>query len=97
MMQAFTPAVTVSIAATAASGSATLVAVGVAANQLRICNTGATIVFIRWGVGAQTAVATDMPILPGTVEVFNKGRADTIAAICPGGTTTLYITAGEGN
>ena len=64
---------------------------------LRIANTGTGLAFVRWGVGAQTAVTTDMPILPGTVEVFGMGlTANNVAAITATGSTTLYITCGDG-
>lgn len=65
--------------------------------QIRFYNAGSVPVFVRWGVGAQTAVAaTDMPIAPGAIEVFSKGDADTLAGITASGTATVYITAGDG-
>lgn len=64
---------------------------------MRIVNAGPSTVFIRFGVGAQTAVTGDMPMLSGTVEVFSKaGDVDTIAAITAASTSTIYITCGEG-
>ncbi len=55
-------------------------------------------VFLRWGVGAQTALVTDMPMLSGTVEVFCKGLdVNTVAAITSGSdTANVYVTCGEG-
>jgi hypothetical protein len=65
---------------------------------MRVVNIGPNTAFIRWGVGAQTALTSDMPILAGTVELLNKATtADTIAAICASAqTATIYITCGEG-
>ena len=95
MTQLFTPGATASISATSTSGSASVTA---ANNSVRVVNLGPNKAFIRWGVGAQTAVAsTDMPVHNGATEIFDKGRADTLAAICASGeTATLYLTSGEG-
>lgn len=91
----FWPTETQPISVTQASGSVTFT--GSSAEQLRIYNAGSNIAFIRWGTGAQTALATDMPIPPGDIEVFYKGSGDTVAAICSTGlTTTLYCTSGRG-
>ena len=48
---------------------------------------------VRWGVGAQTALTSDMTMLDGATEVFTKQLADTIAVI---GTGTLYVVSGAG-
>lgn len=93
------PAFTQNIAVTATSGQITFAAgQGLEAQTVRILNTGSNLAFVRWGVGTQTAVATtDMPIAAGATEVFTKGLADHLAAICTSGqTTTLYVTPGEG-
>jgi hypothetical protein len=65
---------------------------------MRIVNVGPNTAFIRFGVGAQTAVTTDMPIPSGAIEVFTKaGDADTVAAICAAAqTATVYVTCGQG-
>ena len=55
------------------------------------------VTYIRWGSGNQTAVTSDMRIPPGTVQVFSKGKADTLAGICGVSTSTLIITNGTGN
>lgn len=66
--------------------------------SVRIVNAGPNVAFIRFGTGTQTAVTTDMPLLPGTVEVFHKGGCDSIAAICAASqTATLYVTEGSGD
>lgn len=96
---------TKSISVTNSSGSATLDASDYSTssspntgfNVMRIANTGSVVAFVRWGIGAQTALTTDLPVLPGTVELFTKPLdVNTVAAITASGTTTLYITCGEG-
>ncbi len=100
------------ISATSTSSSVTLDATDVSSTPtpansgpsgghsvLRIYNKGPNEAFIRWGVGAQTAiVTTDMALAPGVVEVFSKaGDVDTVAAITSGSdTATIRITCGEG-
>lgn len=93
------PAFTQTISVTNASASITFAAgQGLEMGAVRLVNAGASTVFVRWGVGAQTAVAaTDMPILSGTTEVFAKGLADHLAAITASSTATLYVTCGEGS
>jgi hypothetical protein len=66
---------------------------------IRVHNNSNVPVSVRWGVGAQTAVTTDMSMPAGGVETFTKGEATHIAAIChsaPTGTSTLNITHGDG-
>lgn len=102
---------TKSISATSTSGSVTLDSTDVSSTPtpqnsgpsggsavMRIINAGPNTVFLRWGVGAQTALVTDMPMLAGTIELFTKSDAtDTVAAICASAQTALvYITCGEG-
>lgn len=65
-------------------------------NNVRVYNAGATAAFIRFAVGATTAVVTDMPIAPGATEVFTKGNATVASAILASGTGTVYFTCGEG-
>lgn len=106
-VQPFAPdfAKTKSISATSTTASATLDALDVNSSTniggfsvMRVVNVGPNTAFIRWGVGAQTALTTDMPVLAGTVETFTKGNStDTVAAICASGqTATIYVTCGEG-
>ncbi|MEI8394911.1 MAG: hypothetical protein WCF85_09265 [Rhodospirillaceae bacterium] len=62
---------------------------------LRIYNSGPTTVFVRWGTGAQTATANDLPIASGASEMFGKASAnDTVAAISTG-MATVYVSAGN--
>jgi len=93
MTAVFIPTSSTSISATGTSASATI---RFDAPQVRLYNSGTVAVFVRWGNGSQTAVATDMAIAPGAIEVFGKQGADTLAAITGGTAATLYITSGTG-
>lgn len=95
-VQSFSPIETKTISATTTSSSQTFSATGAAATQVRVYNAGSVTAFIRWSLTSATAVTTDMPIAPGTIELFNKGLNDTVAAITAAGAATLYVTAGEG-
>jgi hypothetical protein len=67
-------------------------------NVIRLYNSGPAVCYIRWGTGAQTALTTDMILVPGVVEVFSKAYSDdTVAAITSSSTCTVYITCGEGS
>ena len=90
----FSPGSTIILNATASSSSGSITS---NQDQIRVYNAGPNTVFFRSGVGAQTAVVTDTPIPSGVVEVFSKGVADTIAAICSATqTATVYVTSGGG-
>lgn len=89
------------VSSTPSVGSATPAFVGGASgghSVMRIVNAGPNTAFIRFGVGAQTALTTDMPILAGAIELFSKAAdTDTVAAICAASqTATVYVTCGEG-
>lgn len=65
---------------------------------MRVYNAGPSVVFCRWGTGAQTATTGDMPLIPGVVELFDKaGSDDTFAGITAASTATVYISCGEGS
>lgn len=90
------------VSSTPSVSSATPAFVGGASgghSVMRIVNAGPNTAFIRFGVGAQTALTTDMPILAGAIELFSKaGDVDTVAAICAASqTATVYVTCGEGS
>lgn len=87
------PGKSTSIAATTTTASASVPA---EAPSLRVFNAGPATIFIRWGVGTQTALTTDMAIPAGVVEVFYKRVADTVAAITSAGASTVYLTPGTG-
>lgn len=95
---AFHPAqvATTKIAATVASASTTL---DPFSNAVRVVNSGPNSARLRFSGpagAAQPATATDMLILPNATEVFTKGSATFVAAICDAGTAALDFTAGEG-
>lgn len=95
-IKAFMPtgAATAPIAATAASAS---VALDQYSNAVRVVNLGPNKAFIRFTVGASPAVLTDMPIAANSTEVFTKGTATIVSAICAATeTAALYFTNGEG-
>jgi hypothetical protein len=89
------------VSSTPSVSSATPAFVGAASgghSVMRIVNAGPNTAFIRFGVGAQTAVTTDMPLMAGMSELFSKAAdTNTVAAICASAqTATVYITCGEG-
>lgn len=90
---------TVTIAATATNSSTTLASTAPNQSVARVVNAGASVIFLVFGTGAQTAsVTTSLAMLPGTVEVFGKPiGADNVGVICNSGlTSTVYVTCGEG-
>jgi hypothetical protein len=92
-MQQFTPCENHALVMTGSSVNQALT-LGAPASALYLYNGGTVIISVRWGVGAQTAVATDFTMAPGSYFVIGKGYADNVAAI--GASGTLYISAGEG-
>ncbi|MEI6283071.1 MAG: hypothetical protein WCP82_10225 [Alphaproteobacteria bacterium] len=93
----FTPAGTVTLSVSSTTGSATLPTTSF--DQLLVtAPAGGAIAFIRWGASPQTAVTTDTPILPGSVQIFTiPSTATTVAAITGSSTQTLYLTVGQGS
>ncbi len=91
---------TVTLAAATSSGSVAITKIGFANEdeQVRIANTGSVIVYIALGdSGVTAAVASGIPILPNTAEMFHITTAQThLAGITASGSATLYITAGYG-
>lgn len=81
------------------SGSATSVALSINGDldNIRIFNDGPNVAFVRWGIGTQTAVLTDMILAIGALENFDKGQANSIAIITSAaGSAIVYVTPGEG-
>lgn len=95
-MGSFVAGVTTTQAVGTSSAGAALPAGG--GNQLRIASLAANaICFIRFGTGSiPTAVITDLPILPGTVEVFDIPVDATHYAVIGSASNTIYITRGNG-
>ena len=86
------PSVSLSVTSTS-SGSA--LTGGANPKRGLLTNAGPNVAFFRLGVGAQTALATDTPILPYTAIMIDKESMTHIAAICAATqTATLYFTTG---
>jgi hypothetical protein len=77
--------------------------------QVRVCNTGTSVVYISFTAAAHTAVAPaanpsiDFPVLPGEDVVFTVPQPPTtpnytlaINTISPGTSVPLLVTFGEG-
>lgn len=88
---------TKSLAVTDSTGRVALTGPGRSAS-VRIVNAGASTAFVKFGGSTVEAATTDMPILPGTVEIFDLPESATyMAGICASGlTATLYATTGQG-
>lgn len=89
----FTPATTVSLAVTNSSGN---VAFGTGGQNVLLQNTGSVTAFIKFGNSTVTAATTDFPLQAGWAFTFSRGTNTNLAAITSSGSTTLYITTGEG-
>jgi hypothetical protein len=83
------------VSPTGTSNSSTL---GAGSLNVVLTNLHSTaVVYVRVGVGAQTATVADYPVLPGTQVTLSKARTDTtVAYITGGGTGSLHIIAGRG-
>lgn len=66
--------------------------------QLRVVNpVGNPMVFLKFGGSAVAAAATDIPMLPGTIEVFSLSSAQQfMSALSATGSGTVYATLGRG-
>ncbi len=89
---------TVSLAVTAAEQKLTIPDVPFGTRSVRLVNLGTDTIFIEFVQLAQTAaVATSMPMLPKTVEVFTLANdVSRLSVIGTTTTSTLYVTYGEG-
>lgn len=65
---------------------------------MEVFNTTASVVFVAWGLGAQTATANSYPVPgPGTRRFQCGPNVDTVAVLQPAGTVgAVYVTRGEG-
>lgn len=97
------PVSTVSLAATSTSGYvAFTVGMPTGRCQVRVANPGTKVAFIRpVALSSEAALVSDIPILPGAVEVIsvnnNKNTFTGFTGITAGAdTTTLYFTLGQG-
>lgn len=86
------------ISATTTSASITLTGGNLANDtDLLIGNSGTVAVNCRWGVGAQTALVTDVLIPAGQSATFGRNAATVVACITASGTATVNVVAGVGN
>ena len=90
----FSPGETLTLSVTTSSSNASFATAGAAASVIEVQNTGSSPCFIVFGATATTA---GYPIGAGQAKLLSKppGQAQ-IAAICGSGSTTLYVTAGQG-
>jgi len=80
-----------------ATTSSSRVQMGSAGAQIRIASPSANaIVYIAFGDSSVVATTSDMPLLPGTVEMFTIVPGQYIAGITASGSATLSITSGRG-
>lgn len=90
----YSPSTKATLSVTSSSSGAT---VGTQGTTLRISNAGANPIFVRWGVGAQTAVVTDFAVLAGeSANVCVQDEVTHVAAIAGTGTNAAYISRGYG-
>lgn len=84
---------TIAVAATTSNTSTAIVLGG--ASHIRVVNTGTTAVFVRAGVGAQTATAADLPVA-GSYNIILAADPKTThtGAIMASSTATVYFTPG---
>ena len=62
--------------------TSTSVAIAPTAGQnIRLLNVSTNAIMVRYGVGAQTAVLTDLTLMPGQAIIVNANNANTLAAI----------------
>jgi len=94
---------TQAISGTTTSASVTLTTADLQNPELRIYNSGTVAVFCRWGIGAQTALTSDIAIAPGATQLYTKGtvvagqgQTQAVACITASGTATVYVITGVG-
>lgn len=94
-MKAFDPQFKYEAAATTSNLNT---AISESGDVIRIYNSGAVPVKVKWGRGAQTATTADYTICigPDATEAFTKGIANNVAVITDSGSATVYINVGIG-
>lgn len=92
-VQPFAPGATVTLAVTTASAD---VALTPGNSCIRVVNAGTSLAFFRTGGATQTAVITDTPLLPNSMEIFSIPNTTSHFAAIGAAATTLYVTVGEG-
>lgn len=95
------PAATVNLAVTSSTGRVQVFTTTpsiVSEPVIRLYNAGTVAVFVNFGDSSVTAaLATGIPIAPGSVETFRVDSTQVyVAGITASGTATLYATPGYG-
>ena len=92
----FSPAATVSLAATTTTGRVQLTGIG---TTVEVQNPGTTTAFLKFGDSTVTAATTDYPLLAGQAKLIVRNPTDQtyVAGIMASGTATLYFTTGDGS
>lgn len=62
---------------------------------LLITNAGTETAFVRMGVGAQTALTSDLPIRAASSLMVPRGQATHVAAIVGTTSATVFVTVGN--
>lgn len=101
MQQAFRPTPNATVNIDVSGSSQGVLVTPDAANAIRVMNNGTATAWINFGPSSVTAaVATSMPVGPGTTEVLRFQNKDGsplyVAAIAAGATGKIYFTPGNG-
>jgi hypothetical protein len=96
--QAFSPlGDSATVAASTSSAGAALAGAAGAGQSVRVYNAASAVAFVRFGAGAQTALATDTMVAPGATEVFTiSDRVTNVAALLGAGTGNVLFQRGAG-
>lgn len=93
----FSPVESITVSASTATAAGSFKTTGIDAANMRVSNPTSAVAFVRWGSGAQTAVATDTPVLAGQSVMLPKGVGiANVAVILSTGTGSIYFTACNG-
>ena len=82
-----------------ASTSSANTAITVGQRSLYLANASDVVIFVKVGVGTQTATSADFPLLPNAAEVISiRPEHDNVAALAQSGSTKiLYACPGAGS
>jgi hypothetical protein len=87
---------TVTLSVTGASARVQVQPAGTGSPNIRVYNAGTVAVFLACGdVAVTAAVASAMPVAPGSVEIIHCGQTY-VAGISAGTAATIYLTPGSG-
>jgi len=87
---------TVTLSVTGTTARVQVQPAGTGSPNVRVYNAGTVAVFLSCGdVAVTAAVATAMPVAPGSVEIIHCGQTY-VAGISAGTAATVYLTPGSG-